>query len=207
MAVLSSCLVSLVSSALPPFGAQDVPPGGAPSHAVDDSPARVELRLEPATADRPAPFTGMSDLLATIARGPRREKLVRRATFRDGTRDVSIWLPAAERYTTANLGADSTAFENQSTLLSIDDDGDGVLTERESWHANLPLRIGDSMWDIVELAPDGERMVLERSKVPLSGIVIGRRVPEFEFRTAEGQVFSHASLEGKPFVLDLWSIT
>lgn len=202
-----SCLFSIATLAVAPLAAQEVPRTVDGVDGVDGVETRVELRFELSTADRPAPFTGMSDLLATIARGPRREKLVRRAQFQDGSRTVALWLPAAESYTTANVGADSTAFENKSTLLSIDDDGDGVLTERESWHANLPLRIGDAMWEIVELAPDGTRLVLERSKGPLSGIVIGRRVPEFELKTAEGQVFSHASLEGKPFVLDLWSIT
>lgn len=173
-----------------------------------DPPAdSVELRFEPAVADRPMPLTGLSDALASAFSGPRREKLVARALFRDGERQVAIWRAQAERFTTENRGADATAFENSSTLLSIDDDGDGVLTERESWFANLPLRIGDRMWEIEELAADGTRIRLRPSKAPLAGLLLGRRVPEFSFRTAEGQTFDHASLAGRPFVLDLWSIT
>lgn len=182
--------------------------GGAPPSPAPE-PA-IELAFEPCAADRPAAFTGVGDLVALLAAGPRRERLVRKATLHDAGRDVTLYLPelaAGAAYRRENRGDDSTALENQSTLLSIDDDGDGVLTEREGWHASLPLRIGDAMFDVVDLAADGSRMRLARSAAPLSGIVLGRRVPEFEFKTADGQAFSNASLAGKPFVLDLWSIT
>ncbi len=167
----------------------------------------VELRFSDCDAQRPALLTGVGDLVEIMLRGPPVDPLVLRATMKVEEREVAIYLPKAPLYSRENRGSDSTGMENSSTLLSIDDDGDGVLTERESWHANLPLRIGDTMFDVVELAADGRRMVVRRSTEPLSGIVVGRRVPPFELRTASGQTFSDASLAGKPFVLDLWSVT
>ena len=97
--------------------------------------------------------------------------------------------------------------DNTSTLISVDQNGDGRLTENDGWFANLPLRLGDKMFDVAEIAGDGSRIVLKPSNSSLRGVVVGRTCPPFSFKTADGEEINRESLAGKPFLLDIWSIT
>jgi hypothetical protein len=63
------------------------------------------------------------------------------------------------------------------------------------------------MFDIAEIAEDGSRIVLRPSKSPLRGVIVGQVCPEFSFETPEGDEVGLATLRGKPFFLDIWSIT
>jgi len=73
--------------------------------------------------------------------------------------------------------------------------------------SNLPLRLGDKMFDVAEIAGDGSRIVLKPSNSSLRGVVVGRTCPPFSFKTADGEEINRESLAGKPFLLDIWSIT
>jgi hypothetical protein len=119
----------------------------------------------------------------------------------------NLYLPKAKSYTTKNSKPSDWGYENTSTAISIDQTGNGKLTEADSWFANLPLRLGDRMFDVAEIAADGSRVVLKPSKAPLSGIIVGRRCPEFSFKTADGKSISREGLAGKAFLLDVWSVT
>ena len=73
--------------------------------------------------------------------------------------------------------------------------------------ANLPIRLGDKMFDVAEIAADGSRITLKASKAPLSGVILGRKCPPFSFKTADGKIVSDETLSGKAVLLDIWSIT
>jgi hypothetical protein len=99
------------------------------------------------------------------------------------------------------------AFENTSTLISIDQNADQKLDDDEGWFASLPIRLGDKMFDVVEIATDASRMTLRPSKSELRGIVVERSCPPFSFKTAEGKAITNETLAKKPFILDIWSTT
>jgi hypothetical protein len=139
--------------------------------------------------------------------GPPREELVKRGTVEVGGQKYALYLPKAKSYSTKNTKKSDSGFENTSTLLYVDHNGDGRLTEDEGWFTNLPVRLGDKMFDVTEIAADGSRVVLRPSKAPLRGVIVGRKCPDFSFKTAGGKEVSRDRLAGKPFLLDIWSIT
>jgi hypothetical protein len=116
-------------------------------------------------------------------------------------------LPQAKVYSVKNAKPSDADSENTSTLISVDQNGDGRITDADGWFANLPLRLGDKMFDVTEIAADASRIVLKPSKSPLRGVIVGRTCPPFSFKTAEGKVVSLENLARKPFILDIWSIT
>jgi hypothetical protein len=122
-------------------------------------------------------------------------------------RNYTLYLPKAESWSMKNTGPSDCDNDNTSTLLSVDQNGDGRMTENDGWFANLPLRLGDKMFDLAELAADGSRIVLKPSKSPLRGLVVGRTCPPFSFRTSDGKVINRDRLAGKAFLLDIWSVT
>jgi hypothetical protein len=119
----------------------------------------------------------------------------------------NIYLPAAGSYSLKNTGTGEGQFENTSTLLSVDANRDGKFTDDEGWYANLPLRIGDRMFEVVRIAPDGSSITLKRSTKPLAGVITGRKVPPFSYTTAEGKPFTQDTYRGKAVLIDVWSVT
>jgi hypothetical protein len=142
-----------------------------------------------------------------IVAGPARDELVKRGTVQMDRRKYTLYLPRAKSYSTKNTGPSDCDFDNTSTLISVDQNGDGRLTENDGWFANLPVRLGDRMFDVVDIAADGSRIVLRPSRAPLRGVIVGRTCPPFSFKTADGKEVSRESLAGKPFLLDIWSTT
>jgi hypothetical protein len=167
---------------------------------------RLLVRLVAGSAERSGHFPIGADF-ETLMKGLPTEKLTHRGEVEvDGTR-WTIWLADAKSYPLVNRGMSDADLFNDAARLSIDTDGDGRFDDVENWCANLPVRIGDTMFDVKAIAEDGASITLERSKSPLRGIVVGRRVPPFELTTEGGAKFSDASLAGKPYLLDLWSVT
>jgi hypothetical protein len=167
-------------------------------------PASITVQMEPCKASRPASITS---LLAALAGGARSEELIKRGTLEVDGEKCTLYLPKAKAYSTKNTKKDDGEFENTSTLLSVDQKGTGKLTRHDGWFANLPLRLGDKMFEIAEIATDGSRIVLRPSKAPLRGLIVGRKCPPFSFKTADGKEYNLDRLAGKPFLLDIWSIT
>jgi hypothetical protein len=163
--------------------------------------------MENCKASRPGKVTTNTSLLSLIFSGPPKDKLVKRGTVAVDGKDYTLYLPKAESYPTENTGEGDSGFENNSTLISVDHNGDGKLTDDEGWFANLPLRFGEKMFDVAEIAEDGSRIVLKSSESPLRGIIVGRTCPPFSFKTADSKEVSRESLARKAFVLDIWSIT
>jgi hypothetical protein len=167
---------------------------------------RLVVRLVAGSAERPGRFPIGADF-ETLMKGLPTEQLTHRGEVEvDGTR-WPIWLAEAKSYPLVNRGMSDADLFNDAARLSIDADGDGRFDDVENWCANLPVRIGDTMFDVKAIAEDGTSITFERSKSPLRGIVVGRRMPSFELTTESGAKISDASLAGKPYVLDIWSVT
>lgn len=136
-----------------------------------------------------------------------RALLVKRGVVAIEGKKYTLYLPRAKAYSVKNTKKQDHIFANTSTRLAIDQHGTGKLPDENHWFANLPLRLGHRMYDVVEIAADGSRIVLKPSKSPLRGVVVGHRCPPFSFKTADGKTVSRDRLAGKPFLLDIWSVT
>lgn len=191
--------LAVPSAALPSVGRAQSPPATAT--------AAMTVAMEDCKVAGPPKISGDISILRLLFSGPPKEELVKRGTVEVGAQKYTVYLPKAKSYTVENTGSNDGGFENTSTLIYVDHDGDGRLTEVEGWFANLPLRLGDAMFDVTEIAADGSRLVLKPSKAPLRGVIVGRGCPPFSFKTADGQEVSRETLAGKPFLLDIWSIT
>jgi hypothetical protein len=178
-------------------GSTALPPG---------QPVEIIVAMEDCKASRPGKISSTT-LLSLLFSGPPKDKLVKRGTVPVDGQDFTLYLPKAEGYSTTNTGDGDSDLENTSTLISIDHNGDGKLTEDEGWFANLPLRLGDKMFDVAEIAADGSRIVLKPSESPLRGVIIGRSCPPFSFQTPDGEEVSGETLAGTAFILDIWSFT
>jgi hypothetical protein len=159
---------------------------------------RITVRMEPCQLTR----QGTGILLR-----PADKNLVRRGTVEIEGKRYTLYLPEAKAYSVRNTAKRDNGFQNTCARLAIDQKGDGKLTELDNWFANLPVRLGDRMFDVAEIAADGSRIVLRPSKAPLQGVIVGRRCPPFSFQTADGKTISRDRFAGKPFLLDIWSIT
>jgi hypothetical protein len=167
----------------------------------------IIVSMEDCEASRQGKITASTSILRLLFAGPPEEELVKRGVVEVDGHKLTLYLPETTPYSTKNSKLRDDEFENTSTLISIDQNGDGHLTDDEGWYANMPLRLGDRMFSVTEIAADGSRMVLAPSKSRLRGVVVGRRCPPFSFKTADGEEVSRESLAGKPFFLDIWSIT
>jgi hypothetical protein len=184
-----------------------LPGGSRAQKATADQTATITVVMEDCKASRPGKFTSNTSILRSVFTGPPTEALVKRGTVAVDGQKYTLYLPKAKSYSIKNTKRSDTDFENTSTLISVDHKGDGRLTAAEGWFANLPMRLGDKMFDVTEIAADGSRIVLKPSKSPLRGVIVGRTCPPFSFKTADGKEVSRKSLSDKPFLLDIWSIT
>lgn len=202
------------SGATPPSGDASPPESDqaatstklAPSGKAAES-AAMTIVMNDCKASRPGKITSNIGVLNLLLGGPPKDKLVKRGTVSVDGREYALYLPKADSYSRTNDGANDSDLENTSTLISIDQNADGKLTDDEGWFANLPLRLGDTMFDVAEIAKDGSRLVLKGSDSPLRGVIIGRTCPPFSFETAEGKEISLETYVGKAFILDIWSFT
>lgn len=192
---------SLVSADQPATSAQQ------PASNNAELPDEMTIVMNDCTSSRPGKITGHTGVLGLLFSGPPKDTLVKRGTVEVGGHEYVLYLPKSDSYTRKNTGADDSDFENTSTLISIDQNGDGKLTDNDGWYANLPLRLGDTMFDVVELAEDGSRIVLKRSNSVLRGVVVGRTCPPFSFETSDGREISLQTMAGKAFIVDIWSVT
>ena len=184
-----------------------LPGAGQPAKPTPKEPASLTVRMEDHKASRPTKITNFAGAFRMVIGSPPRIELVKRGTVEVDRRKYTLYLARAKSYSTKNTGPSHSDNDNTSTLISVDQNGDGMLTENDGWFANLPLRLGDWMFDVAEIAADGNRIVLKPSKSSLRGVIVGRTCPPFSFKTADGKEVNRESLAGKPFLLDIWSTT
>lgn len=189
--------------------------------AQDDSAApasqpvpALRVELSPCNATRPKMMHAEDvSMIGLLTGAVRSERLVRKGAFRpDPDRDETfdILLPAADAkspYSLSNVAREDTYLYNTSTCISIDATRDGQHTADECWFASLPLRIGDRMFEVAAIDEQGAYLELRPSSVPLRGLIVGRKSPAFAFKTIDGVELTSASLAGKAFLLDIWSVT
>ena len=199
-----SLFILLLLPALPGWG---LPGGSRAEKPTPKEAAAITVVMEDCKATRPGKLTSAGSALRMLFAGPPRDELVKRGTVQVDRQKYTLYLARAKSYSTKNTGPSDCDFDNTSTLISVDQNGDGRLTENDGWFANLPLRLGDRMFDVAELAADGSRIVLKPSKASLRGVIVGRTCPPFSFKTADGKEVSRDGLAGKPFLLDIWSVT
>jgi hypothetical protein len=168
--------------------------------------APLTIRMEDCKVTRPGRITSDTSTLKLLF-GLANEELAKRGILELEGHQYTFYLPKAKAYSTKNTKTDDSEFENTSTLITVDQKGDAKLTKEDGWFANLPLRLGDKMFDVAEIAADGSRIVLRPSQSPLRGVIVGHLCPTFSFKTPEGKEISRERLAGKPFLLDIWSIT
>jgi hypothetical protein len=181
--------------------------GMCPRPGADDSDT-ITIPMKPSKASRPGHISVTLDKKGIPSITPAKDtQLAHQGIIKVDGATFNIYLPAADSYSLKNAGTGEGQFENTSTLLSIDADGDGKFAADEGWYADLPLRIGDRMFEVVRMAPDGSSLTLKRSNKQLAGVIVGRKVPPFSYRTADGRSFTENSYRGKAVLIDVWSVT
>ena len=132
------CLLVLVvlpavpSSALPGVGRADKP--------IPKQAAAITVVMEDCQGDRPGKITNAASALRMLIAGPPKDDLVKRGTVQVDRQKYTLYLAKARSYSTKNTGPSDCDTDNTSTLISVDQNGDGQLTENDGWFANLPLR-------------------------------------------------------------------
>ena len=134
-------------------------------------------------------------------------ELVSKGSIKVGTESFDIYLPEAEgAYSVAPRPKRKTQMiKYTSTYLAVDQNHDGKISSWESYLAGFPLRIGDSMFEVKSIASDGSSITLRPSNGPLRGAVIGRKAPEFEFKTIDGKTLNRDSYKGRALLIDCWA--
>ena len=117
-----------------------------------EGPAAVTVRMESCKVSGPVRVTSDTSLLRVLFVGPPREELVKRGTVEVDGQKYTLYLPKAKSYAIKNTKPSDSGMANTSTVVYVDQKGDGRLTDTDGWFANLPLRLGDTMFDIVEIA-------------------------------------------------------
>ena len=175
---------------------------------ADEQPGPITVHMEACKAVRPAKITSLTDAFAAILGGSKEDLVLRGEVKVEGKKYV-LYLPKAKSYSVKNSNPGNGDSDNTSTLLSIDQTGEGVgeLAAEDGWFANLPVRLGDAMFDVSDIAADGSAIVLKPSKAPLRGVLVGRRCPAFSFRATDDTAVTLDGLKGKVVVLDVWSVT
>jgi hypothetical protein len=192
-----------------------LPLNGYGDQPSDDRTTPITLKMEDSKASRRGKLQLTEEeqkapqkLIARLSKeGWPREDLVKRGVLQVDGHKYTLYLPKAKAYSVKNTNASDADSENTSTLITVDQSRDGRFRDEDGWFANLPLRLGDKMYDVTEIATDGSRIVLRPSKSPLRGVVVGHTCPPFSFKTADGEAVSRDRLTGKSFILDIWSIT
>ena len=173
---------------------------GASAPKGSPSEEEIVVALEPCELKR-----DHSIYVKIIAKTSR--DLCRVGTVTLGEEAFSIYLPEDDSAYSAAPRPDRPGMFNKytSSYLAVDQNHDGKIESWESYFAEFPLRIGDRMFDVLEIAPDGSSLSLRSRSGPLMGAVVGRRAPKFSFETVDGRVVDNASVAGRATLIDVWS--
>ena len=139
-------------------------------------PRAITVPMEDCKLTRPGQISGATSILRLLFSGPPTDELVKRGTLDVEGCKYTLYLPRAKSYSVKNSKPSESGFENTSTAISVNQTGAGKLSEHDSWFASLPLRLGDRMFDVTEIAADGSRIVLKPSNAALRGVILGRHV-------------------------------
>src|SRR5947209_8434486 len=105
-----------------------LPGGSRAQKPTADDAAAITIVMEDCQASRPGKI-GNAGILSLLLSGPPKEELVKRGTAEVDGQKYTLYLPKAKAYSIKNTKADNSAFENTSTLISVDHNRDGKLTD------------------------------------------------------------------------------
>ncbi|MFT7617707.1 MAG: hypothetical protein ACI97A_001346 [Planctomycetota bacterium] len=131
----------------------------------------------------------------------------RRGFFELDGNPIWIFLPDRWSHTIENSEKSSDSFENDSSYFYLNQRKDKVLTENEAWFCDTPFRVGDKMFQVAAIDRGGEWIEIRPIESPLTGIVVGRKLPPFSWASMSGQVITEKTHLGKYLVIDVWSPT
>jgi len=134
---------------------------------------------------------------------PEAEKLVR-GDLKVGSQTVSFFVPFGP-YILRHSSHASIA--KSSTIITVDQNGNGAADKGEDWYAGAPIRLGDAMFEVQSIDPASTWILLRKSTVPLAGAIVGKKCPDFSFTTTDGKQVQLSSYKGKYLLLDVWSMT
>jgi len=170
-------------------------PLGAAPHSTQD--ASIVINMAPCEVKRP--------VRGFYVKSSR--ELVRKGSVEVGDEKFEVYLPKEKNGWShrPRPELEEGLVSLTSTWLSVDQDHDGKIAVDESYFAELPLRIGDTMFDVVDIASDGATLTLRRREGPLQGAVRGRKAAAFEWTAADGRKLNNASYENRVLVIDCWA--
>ena len=173
----------------------------SPTAGDDD----IIVKLSPSKLKREGKFTVKFDKSGMpVFQRPEDETLVR-GQLNTGEETVAFFLPEHGPY---KLTTDNDhALENDSTSLSVDANGDQELLQDERWFTSMPVRVGNKMYEVKAIDPGGTWIRFAKSATPLSGMVPGRRCPDFTLVTMDKKTATLNDYKGKVLLLDVWSMT
>jgi len=199
VALLASVLIGCASTARgvdPEMASRPLPKAAADESVVSLMPTKVtrfgRIHISFNANGRP------------LIEEPKPVKLVR-GELLVGNEHAVFYLPSHGPYSLTTAKSDS--FENTSTAISVDANGDSELDDCETWWSSFPIRLGDRMFEIKEIDPGAQWILLAKSSAPLSGVVTGKPCPPFEFSTTDGKKVSLKDYTGSALLLDIWSMT
>jgi len=163
----------------------------------------IVVSLEKCKETRPRVKISLFSLLT----GGGTDKLVLKGNLKVDEEKFDVFLPAERKYTFQNKAKGGTRFENTASYLSIDYDADGTISNTESSGLNRLVRFGDSMFTVREIDTDASTLTIQQVDEPLSGTIVGQKLPPFEYQTTDGKKITNESLLGKVTILDIWAVT
>lgn len=176
-------------------------PAAAPPNSTAGKD-EIVVKLHPSDVIREGKIIFTEDFLKHPTFSRPIDEMSRGRMMVDGE-EVVFYIPQRGPYP---LTTDDEDFHNTSMRISVDANNDGQLENTEAWYSSLPVRMGDTMFQVRSVDPKGAWIKFAKANVPLSGMVVGKPCPDFEFTTSDGQKVRLADYKGKVLLLDVWSM-
>ncbi len=169
----------------------------------------IEVSLDDCDKQRRRVKFGDVSTLSIIFSGIPDDSLDLTGQITFGSESFDFFLPKPDdgELSLINSGIGRTSFENTADYVSIDHNADGTLSDCEAVAMDGPIRIADSMFRVTKVDRKLKTITFQQIDAPLTGAIVGRKLPPFSFTTTEGETISNTSILGKVTILDIWAVT
>ena len=110
---------------LPAVPGSALPGGGRAEKPTPKEAASITVVMEDCKANRPGKITNFGSALRMLVAGPPKDELVKRGTVQVDRQKYTLYLPKARSWSKKNTGPSDCYNDNTSTLISVDQNGDG----------------------------------------------------------------------------------